>query len=85
VNRHVEDFLRSAVRRVKVRPGVLAGLVRHRRAQLLIAVLFGAVIGGGFVAVTSSGVGADEHSDRPGVSVMDQSDPYRMDNSGYDG
>ena len=63
--------------------GRIKAFARMRRAQLLVAVLFGAVIGGGFAAVASTGLGHDAHDHRPGFSTV--ADPSgRTDHSGYD-
>lgn len=60
----------------------LAGVLRHRRAQLVVAVMFGALIGGGFVATSlgDSGPGGGT----PVHSMVGQHDHAFMDGSGYD-
>lgn len=63
-------------------------LLGRRRPQLLFAVLFGAVIGGGFTAVVSVGMGDHGHDEGPGLSVSGQpvsGQPDGLgDHSGYD-
>lgn len=60
----------------------LTGVLRHRRAQLVVAVMFGAVIGGGFVAASLGDAGSEGGA--PVHSMVGQHDRGFMDGSGYD-
>jgi hypothetical protein len=51
-----------------------AALIRRRRAQLVVAVLFGALLGGGFVAA-STGLSEGGHGRGAGFSVSQDSRP----------
>jgi hypothetical protein len=62
----------------------LLRLVGYRRGQLVLAVLLGAVLGGGFMAVASNGLSA-EHGGGPGYSVVGQFDQHPIDHHGRDG
>ena len=57
-----------------------AVLIRKRRGQLLVAVLFGALLGGGFVAA-STGVSPDGRGHGPGFSFSQ--DPQKFQDSPY--
>lgn len=60
----------------------LTGVLRHRRAQLVVAVMFGALIGGGFVAASLGDSSPDGGT--PVHSMFGQHDHGFMDGSGYD-
>lgn len=60
----------------------LAGLLRHRRAPLLVAVLFGALFSGGVVLGSMGAAGP--HRGAPVNSVMGQPNDDFLDGSGYD-
>lgn len=79
MSRYTAQNLQSAMRWGRQR---LVALTRHRRGQLLVAVLFGAILGGVFVAAASTGMGRDAPSGRPGFSVVDHWE-HPMDHSGY--
>ncbi|MET3803307.1 hypothetical protein ABIB25_000291 [Nakamurella sp. UYEF19] len=77
--------LRAMAAKGRSRLGFLA---RNRRGQLAMAVLFGAIVGGGFVGVASSGLGEHDGRGGPGMSSFEQGGPHSMyqpdGNSGYD-
>lgn len=58
------------------------GVIGSLRAQLLIAVLFGSLIGGGFLAASAGGGEADRGA--PVHSIMEQLRNGHTDGSGYD-
>lgn len=60
----------------------LAALLSHRRGQLLVAVLFGALFGGGFVAGAIRASGPDGSAQVH--STAEQHGRGFMDGSGYD-
>ncbi len=62
---------------------LLHKLLAFRRGQLVLAVLVGAVLGGGFMAAASKGLDGPQDGD-PGHSVVSASDQHPMDPSGYD-
>jgi hypothetical protein len=56
-------------------------LAQSRRGQLVVAVLFGAILGGGFVAAAST-VSAGVGHPGPGVPMVGQFDHHRMGHFG---
>jgi len=60
-------------------------LMGRRRPQLLFAVLLGTIIGGGFTAVASVGLGDHEHEGGAAVSVSGQAGDQSGDSNDYSG
>ncbi len=60
-------------------------LLGRRRPQLLFAVLLGTIIGGGFTAVASVGLGDHEHEGAVGVWVSGQPSGRSGDLNDYSG